>query len=371
MSEDSQEIEIEGEGEQQPTDYPFKEVKIERKFFSLFELKRKSQDETRKDILINPDFQRNKVWKTKQERELIESILMGIPLPNVYFFQRADGKQQVVDGRQRLTAIFRFMDNKFKLDELRILKEQNDKYFKDLEPLFQAKIEECQIEVYVIQPPTPEKIKYDIFDRVNRGGSPLNNQEMRNALLQGKSTELIKKLALSNEFEKATGGSISDKRMKGRYVIIRFLSFYMLIKGWLKETGIEYKSDIDDFLAKTMELINGLPDEKITVLEKIFLQAMERSYKIIGEDGFRFAPQTGSNKRPINMALFEVLTFLFSDNCIDSMPPEIVKDKIENIKKDFDLNGNFSSPTDSSTKVNNRFKDINKLLEELKNDKYN
>jgi len=206
MSEKPQELEGDDEDEQSSTEYPFKEVKIERKFFSLFELKRKYEDKTLKDILIDPDFQRNDVWKGKQRQELIESILMGIPLPNAYFFQRADGKQQVVDGRQRLTAVFDFMNNKFKLDDLRILDKLNGKHFSELDPpLLQAKIEEYQIEVYIIQPPTPEKIKYDIFDRVNRGGTRLNNQEMRNALLQGKSTALIKKLAQSEEFNARNG----------------------------------------------------------------------------------------------------------------------------------------------------------------------
>ena len=277
---------------------------------------------------------------------------------------------KVVDGRQRLTAIFDFLDNKFKLSELHIMKEQSGKLFKDLEPLLRAKIEEYQIQSYIIKPPTPEKIKFDIFDRVNRGGSRLKDQEMRNALHQGKSTKLIKELANSDEFKKATGYAISNKRMKDRYIIIRFLSFYMLKKEWFTEARIEYKSDIYDFLAKTMDFINGLPDEKIYDLKKIFLQAMERSYKIIGEDCFRFAPRSdGGNKRPINMALFEVLTFLFSNDCIDSIPQKIVKNKVEDIKKTFDLSGNFTTPIDNSVKVNDRFLSINNFLGELMNDK--
>jgi hypothetical protein len=376
MTEESQESELEGDEERAAVDYPFKEIRIERKNFSLFELHRKSSKE-QSDIIIDPDFQRKFVWNSKQKSELIESILMDIPLPNIYLFQQADGRQQVVDGRQRLTAIFKFMDNEFKLsDDLRILSEESGpkgKFFKDLKPLERAKIEDYQIQTYIIQPPTPERIKFDIFDRVNRGGSQLNNQEMRNALYRGNSTRLIEKLANSEEFKKATGESISDKRMKDRYVVIRFLSFYMLKNGFFKknESGhkIEYKSDIDEFLAKTMDFINKLPDKEINFLEKIFLQAMKRSYEISGPDCFRFAPRDKGNSRPINMALFEALAFLFSDDYIDSVPPEALRNKIENIKKEFDSNGNFSAPIDSSVKVDYRFSEINKLIEELKNDK--
>jgi len=81
---DSEEENLEGEGEQPPIDYPFKEIRIDQKFFSLYDLNRKFKGESQKEeILIEPDFQRNPVWTHKQQSELIESILMDIPLPNV------------------------------------------------------------------------------------------------------------------------------------------------------------------------------------------------------------------------------------------------------------------------------------------------
>ena len=356
---------LEGDDKSPAKDYPFSQIKIDKDQFSLFELKRKFEDKNRQDILIDPEFQRNFVWDNVQKSELIESILMGIPLPVIYLFEQADGKKQVVDGRQRLTSVFNFMNNEFALTDLKILVKENTKTFEKLTPLLQAKIEDYQIQAYLIKPPTPERIKFDIFDRVNRSGTQLNHQEMRNALHQGKSTLLIKALAQTSEFKNATGNAITDKRMKGRYIVVRFLSFYMLQRGWLKDEKIEYKSDIDDFLAKTMSVINSLSDERLQELRMVFLKAMERSHQILGPDGFRFTKRAdGGNRRPINMALFETLTYLFSYDFVDSMDPIALKERIESLKSEFDQQG-FSQQVDSSTKVDERFARVKSFVMEL------
>lgn len=333
--------------------YPAK-VKITRDQFSLFQLKRKA-DPGRQEIIIDPDFQRLFVWDLKDKSELIESILMGIPLPVLYFFEQNDGKLQVVDGRQRLTAVFQYMDDEFALSELKILPDEKGKKFSDLSPMMQGIIEDFQMTVYKIQPPTPEDVKFDIFDRVNRGGKKLNHQEMRNALHQGKSTQLLRRLSESKEFLLATGESIKPERMKDRYVILRSLAFFMYFKKWDEFKKIEYKSDIDDFLAKTMDLINELPDDKITILENLFTKAMKSCFDTLGEDAFRFSKGDGEKKLPINMALFEILAFFFSDSDIDY---KTKKDDIKtavNAKKIELYNSDFSKQVDSSTRVNERF----------------
>jgi len=205
--------------------YPNATVKISRDQYSIFEIRRMLKDT--KELVIDPEFQRNAVWKIEQERELIESVLMGIPIPIIYVFEDKNGKKQVVDGRQRIHAIVRYLDNTFALDNLKMLPHFNKKRFKELEPLYQSKLERYQIPLYVIEPPTPERVKYDIFDRVNRGGTRLNNQEMRNALYSGESTRLLKKLSKSKAFQDATGRGVKGVRMRDQYIILRFLAFHL------------------------------------------------------------------------------------------------------------------------------------------------
>ena len=225
------EVELDGDNEldsaltREDNEYPMYNINVEKGFYTVYELKRK-YDSPLKKIILDAEFQRESVWKQSQKSELIESILMGLPLPIFYFNQNKMGKLIVIDGRQRLTALFEFMSNDWALKGLKVLRELNGLKFSDLNPIVQSKIEDYQIQAHVIQPPTPDRIKFDIFDRVNRAGTQLNKQEIRNALYQGKSTILLKELSESDYFKEATEGAfIKDTRMKGKYILLRFNCF--------------------------------------------------------------------------------------------------------------------------------------------------
>lgn len=86
--------------------YPNAEVRVEKAQYSTMHLKRLVEE--RKELVIDPDFQRNDVWSARQSAELVESILMGIPIPTIYLFEMKNGTKQVVDGRQRISAILNF-----------------------------------------------------------------------------------------------------------------------------------------------------------------------------------------------------------------------------------------------------------------------
>lgn len=358
--------------------YPNAEVRVTRAQYSTLHIKRLVEE--RKELVIDPDFQRGNVWAKKQGAELVESILMGIPIPVMYLFEMRDGKKQVVDGRQRISAILDFLNDKLFLKDLKILPEYNDCKFSDLDAKMQGIFEDSQMYFYIIQPPTPERVKYDIFDRVNRGGTRLTNQEMRNALYRGKSTRLISELSKTEEFLKATGHGISPKRKKDHYVILRTISFYLLYKKAdivLAQNGeiIEYKSDIDDFLAKMMVFVNEkASDELIDDCRKKFLCAMNNSYSIMGEDAYRFAAFEDENgksrKRPINMPLFEMLAYIFSDDCVTNNT-QITRDTINKFKDTYEYQKMLMSNVDSSTNVTERFSTAKKLLEQIKHDTAN
>ena len=343
--------------------YPIAEVKIEKAQFSISEIQKHVTE--RKTLIIEPDFQRNKVWNPKQKCELVESILMGIPIPIMYLFEQKDGKRQVVDGRQRITTIIEFLNNDFPLKNLKILRGSNfnNCYFKDLDPKYQIRFEDYQLFFYIIQPPTTERIKYDIFDRVNRGGTSLNNQEMRNALYQGKATLLLKELSESSQFLAATNHGIKSKRMKDRYVILRLISFFMLRNNWFKTDYISYKSDLDDFLAKCMIYINeNMPDNEINNLKDIFVCAMENIHNIIGNDAFRFNPKANESqqRRPINMLLFEALGYMFMT--AEENLENLSHLDFDNIKNEFDSSMLFNGKKDTETRIKERYDFILKQM---------
>lgn len=334
--------------------YPNAEVRISRMQYSLLHLKRLYED--RGELIIDPDFQRGNVWNIRQRSELIESIIMGIPLPIIYLFESIDGRKQVVDGRQRITAIIDFLNDKLRLTDLKILGSLNGFTFSGLEPKLQGIVEDYQLLAYVIQPPTAERVKYDIFDRVNRGGTTLNAQEMRNALYGGPATQVIDMVCKSQEFIDATGGGVSVKRMRDRYVVLRAMAFTSLFSGEFARSGMparsyEYKSDIDDFLAWYMTLLNRTLStvDDVNAMAARYIELFSRIYETIGADVFRFESRR-RKRRPINMPLVETVVYLFSrlENIDDK---EEFIDRFDGWKRWLDDTNLFKRSIDSSTNV--------------------
>lgn len=307
-------------------------VKIDKVQYSLYELKRKYDE--RKDIILNPDFQRGNAWKTdKQKSELIESVLMGVPIPLFYFFETKSGVMEVVDGRQRITTFIDFFNNEFPLTYLPYLDNLNTKYFKDLEPRLQAKIEDYQIMVNVIQPPTPERMKFDIFNRINRGGTELNHQEMRNALYQGSATKLLKELSEADIFKKVTDNKLDATVMQDREWVLHFLYIYLLKLEHYKFT---YLYNIDECLDETMKYLNTLND--LSELKEIFIKAMRISSELFENNGFRF----GDNDE-LNINLFETFSYLYMIVDEDREMSDL-KVEIEDLKDNFKEMEEFNNP---------------------------
>jgi uncharacterized protein with ParB-like and HNH nuclease domain len=356
--------------------YPDAIVNIARDPISAFQLKRK-YDKKPPLLKLDPDFQRESVWDEKQKSELIESILMGIPLPLIYVKEDKDGVYIIVDGRQRLTTMFDFMDNKFSLQKLKTLPFLNSKIFDDLNQLQQNKIEDCPLTLHVIKPPTSDRVTFDLFDRVNRGGTRLNNQEMRNALYQGNATILLKQLSANEYFKKATDNSINTKRMKDRYLILRFIAFYLWRKGLLididSKEKIEYKSDLEDFLSKAMEFLNDTSSIKILeFIPSLFEKTMQNCYEIFGNDCFRLPKQGEKQRRPVNMALFETLSYFIAE--LDNehlLIKNVIDEKYKDLVNDDKYVTALTYTVDSNVSIKARFDKIEEKIREINNAKEN
>lgn len=355
--------------------YPMKSIKVERGFYTAYELKRK-YDKIPSLVVLDSDFQREGVWKIQQQRELIESILMGLPLPIFYFNEDKMGRLIVIDGRQRLSAIFSFLNNEFALDKLKILDEFNKKKFKDLDPVYQSKIEDYQIMAHVIQPMTPDRVKFDIFDRVNRAGTQLNKQEIRNALYQGQSTRLLNRLCKTKEFNEATEGYfLNDTRMKNRYLLLRFISFFLYYNGRLYKnirTSCElyqYTGDIDELLGVTMDYLNLASENEIDNIESMTIRTLEQISFYLGKNAFRLVGinEKGEIRRyPININIFETLMYAmtllpYKEQSIISL----VKLKVDALKNDERFRDSLNNHRDSESKVNDRYRMIKQLVGEV------
>lgn len=351
--------------------YPARNIKIDRVQFSIFELKRRYD---RGNICLDPDFQRKEVWNTRQKSELIESVVMGIPLPLIYLAETMEGKMVIVDGRQRLTTFFKYLNNEFALSGLKIMTELNSCKFQDLEKdeykkKYAAEIEDFQLVIQIIKYPTPDRVRFDIFDRVNRGGTPLNNQEMRNALYQGPATKLLNELAESEAFKDATGHSVSSTHMKDKYIILRALSFYVWNKDLLKKKDGElvvYRSDIEEFLGYSMEYLNWSEEALRTGLKSLFFRVMRRCYNQLGENAFRIPTDSG-RRRPVSMTLFESVFYfvaLIEENELD-LPWGTERAAVDEMLEDSVFLNALTYNVDSAVHVQERFATVERKYREI------
>lgn len=348
----------------------FASVRVTKKDFSIYELYRKYK---KQQLVLEVDFQRNTVWGPKQKCELIESILMGLPLPIFYFKQQNNSTYVVVDGKQRLSTLFEFLNNGFTLKSLKILKFLNGKKFKDLTDelgIYQSQLEDYQVYSHVILPPTPDKILFDIFDRVNRGGTKLNKQEIRNALYHGRGLKMITVVTKSEEFVKATRiEHKKDSRMKGSYLVTRFLAFYLLFNGLLDKDGkqYEYTGDLDDLIEVTLTKLNQTLLEELEQIGKFTIKCLERANDILGKGAFR---KEVNESKPINMNIFETTLYFMAlmqkNNVV--VPQKVVYEALKRTINSDEFLDYIGNSRDNTVKVYGRFQLMEKVFEEIKND---
>ncbi|WP_436991876.1 DUF262 domain-containing protein [Streptomyces sp. enrichment culture] len=301
------ETEADADGEETPADIakPWnpEQIRVNTKQFSLRNVLDMIEEES---LELAPDFQRGKVWKPRQKSRLIESVLLQIPLPAFYFAEDSDGSMRVVDGLQRLSTINDFVrggtDRGFALKDLEYLGLEG-KRFEDLPAPWRRRINNAQITVHVIDPTTPPDVMYDIFKRINTGGTPLNAQEIRHCMSKDRSRNLLKEMTFLPEFDAAAPRMSGHVRMNDREMALRFAGFRLMgVEGYARH------SSMDAFLQHTTAMLDDpgeVSDERAAALVKEFRKAMSNAYLVFGEHSFRKWPHGSDRHNPINRALFE------------------------------------------------------------------
>lgn len=279
---------------------------------------------------LTPGFQRHgDLWTEEKQSQLIESLMLKIPLPAFYFDASKEDKWVVIDGLQRLTAFRNYLvgnmqedgsRKKYSFKGLQYLSDFNGKTFDDLPRQYIRRIKESSIVAYTVTKGTPEEVVFNIFQRINTGGIPLNDQEIRQALYSGTGTDLIKNLAERQEFKEATQYAVKAERMLDREYALRFLSFTELN---YKE---EYKGNIDNFLIKGLKRANDFDEGDIARVTGRFVQVMNACRFIFGKYAFR-KYNKDFRRGPINKAIFEIWAICFG---------ELTGEQLEKLKKSKD-----------------------------------
>ena len=245
--------------------------------------------------------------------QLIESVLLQIPLPAFYFAKDATGLMQVVDGVQRLSTINDFVTGDprrgggFPLVGLEYLSDVKGKRFNDLPAVWKRRIHNTQIVAHVIEPTTPAAVMYDIFRRINTGGTPLRAQEIRHCVSKQRSRAFLKELASTTTFENATNGKLQNhRRMVDRELALRFVAFWCCgPEGYFRNDSLE------SFLLRVTRSLDDereIGDLALVDIRNAFERGLTLAYEVFGEYAFRKWPTGLDRLAPINRALFETWT---------------------------------------------------------------
>ena len=245
---------------------------------------------------LRPSYQREYVWTVRTASKLIESLLLNIPVPTMFFHEVKSGKLEVVDGKQRLTSIWSFVQNEFpggqafKLSGLEVYHELNGKTFDELNETFQEIILDYPLNVHTISKTSQPDFVFEVFERLNMGATQLNEQELRNCIYQGAYTDLLEELTLNESFLFANRSKMPHLRMRDRELILRFFTmqrttpsgFYLPAKSWLNEEMRENK----DLLPK-----------EATEMTELFEKTLKLSVDIFGDCAFRPAKYPEASKK--------------------------------------------------------------------------
>lgn len=275
------------------------------------------------DIVTDPDYQRDFVYTQKQSSKLIESMIIGIPIPTVYLCQENDETWSVIDGQQRITSFVFYLENKFPLTGLSELKELNGLYFKDMDKALQKKLKSSSLNAICILKESQE-LKYEIFARLNQGAISLKPQELRNCIYRGSYNRMLEDLA-GNRYLPIL---FHDENKRKQYQE-RILRFFAL------RNFTDYKSSIMKTMNDYMFSHQNADDSEIAESKALFNKTIDIIKQILGDTAF-FAVNRENGKviGKFSGSVYDsiIIPFSFFNNHDLMAHADEIRNSIENLK---------------------------------------
>jgi hypothetical protein len=265
------------------------------------------QDWKSGDLILDPTFQRRKVWDDARSSRLIESVLLEVPLPVFYLAENYNDSQEVIDGQQRLTAFFRFLDNVYPLTGLRELPSLNGQYFQGLTPQQQKQVRNSPIRTVTFKKESDDSLRFQIFERLNTGAMPLNAQELRNCIFRGPYNDLLHSLSCDPDYMAIMGFKGPEKRMKDVEYVLRFAAFY-------HASYLNYKPSMESFMNEEMKKHQKIASEEAEKLRAAFKSSVTLIRSMLGKSAFKRyyrgdarSPNGRWEAKKFNASLYDIL----------------------------------------------------------------
>jgi hypothetical protein len=325
------------------------------------------------ELVIDPDFQRLFRWEIGQKSKLIESILLGIPVPSIFVFEKDDSKWELIDGLQRISTLLEFMgllkqpdteeslrpsvlEGTTYLPSLRnVVWEKTDRIDDlpvenqiELEKHLQLSIRRSRLTVEILKRPSSNNTKYDLFQRLNAGGTPANPQELRNCVVimaNGEYFGFMKRLAENSQFLSVTGVT-QDQIEKQKH--------FEMLSRFLVHTYVNYGGnlDVEEFIDQGM--VSLAISNQTQEAEACFDSTFGLLYSAFGGDALRRI-SNGSPSGRVGLAAFECIAIGISRNIkhinAKPSPNKFVKERVEEFWKSPDVEQFFIPGTRGTTRI--------------------
>ncbi len=282
------------------------------------------------NVFIVPDFQRKPVWDAKRQSLLIESFLIGLPVPAVFLFTENGSKFKIIDGLQRIHSVHAFLNNGFRLKGLNTLSPYNNKLFKELTDEDQKRLLNMVLTATVIRQthPNDDSSIYKIFERLNTGGEKLNNMEVRRCIAYGEFLKLLESVNQDDAWRQILAPS--DAMSK------RFLDLELLLRCFALYEE-KYTSPMKEYLNKYME--SNKNEDKSIVAER-FKVAVNKILNDLGPKPFHMA-----NRRANYAVLDSVVVALMHRPDVDNLVEKYRKLKEDKETQDLLFSGQGTMAT--------------------------
>ncbi len=278
-----------------------------------------------------PSFQRDYVWKVPQASKLIESLVMGLPIPSI-FMAKDEGKEEnyyIIDGQQRLKSIEKFYNGEFALESVSkqlYSLDFNGKRYDELDERLRDRIDEYAIQLIIIKQDKPDDNNdsiYKIFERINTAGTKLLPQEIRASSYHGKFNELLSELA--NESEWVNLLQMKNTRKSHEELILRFLALNFDLEN--------YKSPMKHFLNVYMNKNRNFKYNSKQDIENIFLKTMDICSKFITKEDICLIGSNRVNTQLLDSILVGIAKNIDNPNLLNV---GYIKNKLDDLRNKID-----------------------------------
>ncbi len=312
-----------------------KAVKTDDYSMSIGELINLYRDE---EIKLDPAFQRLFRWDDRQKTKLIESILIGIPIPEIFVAQKSDGTWHVVDGVQRLSTIYQLvgvLENRdpLTLTTCKYIPSLEQSSWKDLPVSTQREFKKSKIKINIILTENSDEAQYELFQRLNTGGTKLGDQEVRNCLILMVSPDFYEKLNSLKDYENFKDClKLKDHNFEKEFHMELILRMYMGYQGVVDYKNYEPINStlLSDFIDK--ETINLIKNADFDNFIKIFKRTFDKLKSALAKKTFlKYNKDQDEFSGAFNVSVFEMITAGIAAN-IDSIEDEGNETLIKKIK---------------------------------------